>query len=73
MTRRSKTSRQQKIDWLLAHQHIWTGYPKENSWKHARAILSAMIAAGLYSPRTNLLDAGLCRLISAARKTRRAA
>lgn len=75
-TDKRKVTRQDRIDWLLAHQSLWEGWPTGNAPLKVPArkwigIVEAMRAEGLVSPKTNWKDVNLTNLISDARKQRR--
>ena len=68
-----RTTPAARVEWLLAHERAWQGWPggwrRETAWRLAEM----MRAEGLYSPRTSLLDivSGQERLINEARRRRR--
>jgi hypothetical protein len=72
-----KSSRQEKVGWLLAHAGQWCGFPYQ--WvdmepQHrelATAIAKQMRAEGLFSPKTRLLDIDIFGMIQEARLLRR--
>lgn len=67
------SSKQQKIDWLLAHQDMWEGWPRGahgSDSRHAE-IVRAMRKDGLVSAATGFWDICLTRLIGDARNQRR--
>lgn len=69
MPLRNKSSRWQKVMWLLAHQPVWEGFP---SYQHdSEDVFYAMQAAGLYSKHTVWTHADIHGLVSWARKFRR--
>jgi hypothetical protein len=72
----AKSTRQQKIDWLLANQSIWEGYGHRDSMSivpsdRYKRTVAGMQKAGLWSARNGgkMRDLGI--LISEARKQRR--
>jgi len=69
------TTRQEKIDWLLAHQSLWEGWQRRDSPAtydpRGRAIVEAMVADGLVSKATYWKDVSLNNLIQEARRQRR--
>lgn len=71
--RKPKSSQQAKIDWLLAHQNLWEGFPWGQYGKHERqkVIVEAMKREGLVSKTTYYPDVALHNLIIEARRQRR--
>jgi hypothetical protein len=71
-----KTTKQQKINWLLANRDLWMGYGwddsmgKSKSQRYTRTVL-AMQEAGLWSKRNRGFMRNLGLLIEEARKQRR--
>lgn len=72
---RHKSDRQTKVDWLLKHRHLWSGWPLGDLGSDPRhhVIVDAMKADGLYSPWTYWCDVNLQALIVEARRRRRSA
>lgn len=71
-----KATRQARIDWLLAHQTLWEGWPSGNFPREIPTrkwitIVDAMREAGLVSAKTNWRDVNLTNLIHDARRQRR--
>ena len=64
---------QSKIDWLLAHQGMWEGWPRGENGNDTRryTIVAAMKDAGLISMKTYAPDVALTNLIVEARRQRR--
>lgn len=64
-----KTTKQQKVDWLLRHNSVWESYPSEVATYEK--IIQAMKEAGLYSKRNGGPQRHLGELIDMARQQRR--
>jgi hypothetical protein len=62
-------SKAERVDWLLAHQDIWCGYPGADGRMDDR-LLEALKAAHLYAPKTR--GVRMDTLIGRARQLRRA-
>lgn len=68
----ARTSRAQRVAWLLAHQDLWVGYSHTiDNHVPKRPIIEAMRADGLYAPSTVWLDIDLDAIINLARQQRR--
>lgn len=72
MNKPNRSTRRQKIDWLLNNQSVWEGFPGED-WKTKgpKEVFSAMQKSGLYSDRCHWTHADIHSLVSDARKERR--
>jgi hypothetical protein len=74
-----KITRADRINWLLAHQSLWEGWPTD--WSSAavrggyrerwKVIVTAMKKDGIVSKNTYTFDVDIPMLIGRARKTRR--
>lgn len=62
-----KSTRAQKVGWLLANKKLWSKRPYDRE-----AIAKRMRDDGLYSTATNLLDIKIDKLISEAVKIQEA-
>lgn len=65
-----KSSRQNKIDWLLKNQNLWEGWA-DCFDPRKRSIVEKMREEGLISDKTYWPDDSLTSLINEARKKRR--
>lgn len=63
----ARTSRQVKIDWLVAHHHVWVGWDRKQNQKKT-LIVNMLKRAELYSPSTNPGDIPLKELVEEAEK-----
>lgn len=73
---KARSTKTQKIAWLIEHQDLWIGYPRPGRPHHLRhhdIIFRAMKKAGLYAPQVVAAEADLADLINTARRLRRAA
>lgn len=68
-----KSTPQQKVDWLLAHQELWEGWPDDVTIRdnRKRSIVEAMKKDGIVAPSTYWVDIHLTNLIQEARRQRR--
>jgi len=66
---KARSTPEAKIDWLLKHQQLWEGYPRDSG--HRVRMFKAMCEAGLYAPNTHPMDANIAALVNEARKRRR--
>lgn len=68
-----KSTREQKIEWLLKNQHMWEGLKLPEEKNRLRNVAERMQEEGLYSKKTFILD--ICHsvnnIIHVARKERR--
>lgn len=67
--------RKNRIDWIIANQNIWDGYPYPGDVKKRLEVFNQikqmMVGAKLYSPLTNFSDINIGKLIDQARKQMR--
>jgi hypothetical protein len=73
MTKRiwhTKSTRQEKVLWLLKHQNMWEGW-KDKGDPRQRDIFDAMVRDGLLSEKTYWKDPNFTSLIYEARRVRR--
>ena len=66
----TKSTRQDKLEWLLNHQHLWEGW-EDYSDNRKRDVVEKMRSDGLVSEKTNWTDVNMTRLVREARKLRR--
>lgn len=67
------STRQAKVDWLLAHQDLWEGFPRgeQHTDPRQKSIVDEMKKARLISKSTYYPDVNLYNLIVEAREQRR--
>lgn len=67
------STRQQKVDWLLAHQELWQGFGESsgNDVCDKFSLVSAMYEAGLISKPSNWRAIPLIDVVNEARRQRR--
>jgi hypothetical protein len=65
----TKSSRRDKITWLLNHQHLWEGW-QDIGDPRKRGIFDQMVKDGLVSKNTYWRDLNLTRLINDTRRLR---
>jgi len=66
----TKSTRHDKLTWLLNHQDLWEGW-EELGDPRKREIFDLMVKEGLVSEKTYWRDLNLTRLINEARILRR--
>jgi hypothetical protein len=65
-----KSTKADKIQWLLNHQELWVGWNDIGDPRH-REIFNEMVKDGLLSEKSYWRDLSLTKLIYEARKIRR--
>lgn len=68
--RPTKSTREDKLTWLLNHQPLWDGWMTDSD-PRKRSLVEKMREEGLISKTTWWRDLNLTRLIGQARKVRR--
>lgn len=67
----SRSTRQERIDWMLAHEELWRGWTQLSECNRVRNVVMVMQADGLLSKNTRWTDVDVHGLVVAARKQRR--
>lgn len=73
MNPHSKTTRLDKVTWLLDNSHLWDGIPNGDDPAQLSQVAKLMRDEGFYSRTTHLCDIKVENLVVAARKARAAA
>lgn len=67
----TRVGTQARIDWLMAHQELWLGWPHPAVRCNWRKIVEMMKVDGVVSKRTSWKDVNVNNLIVRARRSRR--